>query len=267
MQQIGLKEHGYVFIPHQIDKEIIKRLISKWIEFHSQPLEHKKTFVFGENGGYEYKGPEHPDFKENFHISLNYLENNIHTYNGIDMNFFNIASAFIYENKDLIKEAVNIVTLGNLSELQVEEAVMNAQLRFLHYPSRDFVEGGILAIPHVDKGITIHFTEDAPGFQVLWKGRWINVGQMANHILAYPGLLGQYYSKCEFPALCHRVVNTKETSEKGRNSIVMFIDPGNVTYNKSKYGKTQETFSCGENYNLDFETFKEFFTTLENKVL
>ena len=73
---------------------------------------------------------------------MNYLENNIHTYNGIDMNFFNIASAFIYENKDLIKEAVNIVTLGNLSELQVEEAVMNAQLRFIHYPSRDFVEGG-----------------------------------------------------------------------------------------------------------------------------
>jgi isopenicillin N synthase-like dioxygenase len=267
MQQIGLKEHGYVFIPHQIDKEIIQRLISKWIEFYNQPLEHKKTFVFNEYGGYEYKGPESLDFKENFHFSLEYIKKDFRAYNGTDMNLFNIASGFLHENKVLVKEVVELFCKDSLSEEQIEEAVLNAQLRFLHYPPRDFVEGGILAIPHVDKGITIHFTEDAPGFQILWKEKWIDVRQMASHILVYPGLLGQYYSKCEFPALCHRVVNTNEASKNGRNSIVMFIDPGDVTYNKKDYGKTQETFSKGENYNLTFDTFKDFFTTLENKVL
>jgi len=265
---IALKEHGYVQIPYE--KHInyfIKTTMELWKKFHNQELSHKLKFVFGEEGGYEYKGPTDPDYKENFHISLSYNPDYPWMTN-IDRDFICAAQKLIFESMNIALEVAGILDEGtdtfNVPGL-TNESQNSWMLRLLHYPPRESKD--LLAIPHIDKAVTIHLDEDAPGLQILWKNEWQSVEPMAGHVLAYPGMLGQYYSECEFPALCHRVQATEQTCLKGRNSIVLFVRFGDVVYDKGTFGKTQERFPNGENYDLSFLEFEKFFTDLENKVL
>ncbi len=254
----ALLHHGYVQVPHVgILNNQIKNVMNNWKLFCAQPLEHKNKFVFDVDG-YENKSTAKGDFedKENMHISLSYEPDIVGT---------NVDSELIYSVKKLIKDSVPVVL--DIAKIYKEhsdfmlvelfsECIDMWSARLLHYPSQE-VE--FLAKSHIDLGISIHFGEDAPGFEVLHNGVWQPVQPMHEHLLTYAGATGQYYTNSKIDALCHRVVTTPETRSKGRSSLVLFIDPGSFMYNKKAYGPTQKRFPAGENYGVPFDEFQKFF--------
>lgn len=263
---LALHEHGLIMLPFYEGFDIhIKTLMDSWRNFCTQDLEHKETFIFTSNGGYEYKDQSKRDYKENFHISLGYSPEVFQ--NEIDKKLFLSARMLINESFPLIKDISEI--MGEESDFDLSKLVLDAKnrwtIRLLHYPPHKNSKKELLADPHIDKGITVHLTEDREGLEVFWKGKWVVPHMMANHVLTYPGMLAQYYSS--FPALCHRVRALPETLEFGRNSIVMFIDFGDVVYDKKVFGSTQEVFPEGENYKMSSQEFSKFFTKTKTRVL
>lgn len=243
-------------------KNTSDKLAVAWKQFCLLRLDQKEKHFFGKNGGYEYKDENCQDHKENFHLTLDYsLPSNIST--PAEWIFVDIGKEFIYESFIVVKNMIKI--MSDAIEVDLTDIVCKNihmwTLRFLYYPPQ---KREYLAISHIDKGITTHWYEDAPGLQVFWNGRWHNVSHDKNHVQGYFGLLGQYYSHSNFPALCHRVVSSKETQERGRNSIVMFSDFGDVRYNKELFGSTQKVFPAGENYNMSFEELKRYFIQMQN---
>jgi isopenicillin N synthase-like dioxygenase len=235
-------------------------LASSWKLFCSQSLRHKEKHIFGQNGGYEYKDENSQDHKENFHLTLDYSTSfKVNTL--ADIVFIDKGKKFIHKSFTVISEIVQI--MSDTIEVDLTDIVCNDisrwVLRFLYYPPQ---KREYLAISHIDKCITAHWYEDAPGLQIFWNGTWHNVQHKENCVHGYFGLLGQYYSRSNFPALCHRVISSKETRERGRNSIVMFSDFGNVRYNKDFFGPTQKVFPTGENYNMSFEELKKYFVQM-----
>lgn len=242
-------------------KKDLSKLAEYWRLFYEQPLSEKEKHIFSDYvGGYEYKGPESLDYKENFHLSLKYKipENSTSL---VDFAFLTSAKKFISSSWHMIVPMIEIMdqaTDSNMASLLIED---NFTLRFLHYFPREgtSLENNFLAAPHIDKGVTIHFYEDHPGLQVLWGNQWNKVYHNPDNVHGYFGMLGQLYSNCGFPALCHRVVPTPKTIKYGRTSIVLFIDFGDKIYNKEKFGSTQKVFPNGENYNMPIEDFSKYF--------
>lgn len=249
-------------------KRQIDLVMEAWKGFYEQDIAHKQKYVMTHTGGYELKNKtgETYDNKENMHISLAYEP---------DFKSLSLEDKVLFTRaKDLIKALFNSIMnvaivfdgYGDSDVVELfEQAKNNFILRLLHYPSGSPEE--ILAVSHIDKGITIHITENAPGLQILWKGQWLSIEPEPDHLLAYAGLLGQYYTCCAVPALCHRVINCDQTFKHGRDSMVMFIDIGDMTYDKKEWGRTQDIFPAGENYNMNFNSFKNYFTNIENVVL
>lgn len=259
----ALKHFGYIQVSYATDlRHLISLAMQTWKQFWNQNLEHKKEFEFTPHGGYEFKDQSMPDFKENFHVSLDFVPAPNIALSNIDIAFIDAAKNLIKHSIPTVKEVAKI--MGEGSNFDLETLIVQAKnkwsLRFLHYPPR--MTNSDLAESHIDKGITIHFDEDRPGLEVFWQNEWQTAHPMAGYVLAYPGMLGQYYSKCEFAALCHRVTALPETLEKGRNSVVLFLDFGDVIYAKETFGRTQDVFPAGENYHMNFESFKKYFKPL-----
>lgn len=243
----------------------LKKDLSKLVEylrlFYEQPLAKKQKHIFSDYiGGYEYRGPESLDFKENFHLSLGY---NIpeDTKNSTSLNFLKFGKKLIPYFFDTFMPMIEIMdeaTDSSISTLLTQERFT---VRFLHYFPREGknIENNLLAAAHIDKGITIHLYEDYPGLQVLWGNQWNKVYYNLKNVHGYFGMLGQLYSNCSFPALCHRVVSTPKTLVYGRTSIVLFIDFGDKIYDKEIWGSTQKIFSNGENYGMSYEEFSKYF--------
>lgn len=261
--------NGFVQIARDPELQTaIDDVMSSWKAFYEQDVVHKQKYHMTHTGGYELKNKtgETYDDKENMHISIAYYPK-VKKMSLIDQILFNRSKRLIRLLFDSIMNIARVFDgYGDSDILDLfEQAKNNFILRLLHYPPGSPDE--VLASSHVDKGITVHVTENAPGLQILWKGEWLSIEPKPDHLLAYAGMLGQYYTCCAVPALDHRVINCEQTFKNGRDSAVMFIDIGNVTYDKDKWGRTQDVFPNGENYNLNFNAFKQYFTTLDKIVL
>ncbi len=261
-----LKQNGYFSLP-VADLSFAQKMEhfdSLWQEFLAQPLEVKQRHAFANDNGYEYKGPDNPDYKENFHLSLGYELPEAST--DIDKAFIAIGKSILRDIVPTVRDVMDVVQ--EESGIDMFTPAMRAHnewiLRSLYYPPdipgkrRDF-----LALPHIDKGMTIHLDETNDGLEIKWDGQWVKVPGRKGYVHGYAGMLGQYHSECHLKALCHQVVSTPVSQQFGRRSHVIFIDHGDVRYNKAKFGSTQTNFPNGENYTMSFEEFKQYFIAKE----
>jgi isopenicillin N synthase-like dioxygenase len=263
---ISLLENGIVFLPISSSfLTLIKELDAHWVEFLSQDDSHKQIHVFEDGMGYEYRSPDEPDYKETFHIRPGYQLPKKHS--EADVRFVQTAKIVLIE---LIPIVANFAeSLSDLAQRDMKAFVTTHVeqwiLRSLNYPPRttEQIENKdtILADGHVDKCLTFGLTETAPGLEILSikDKQWVPVKHKEGYLHGYAGLLGQYYTNCEVKALCHQVVTTPVTERDGRRSHVSFIDFGAVQYNKAKYGRTQNNFAHGENYDMPCEQYNQYF--------
>jgi hypothetical protein len=257
----SFKENGYFEYPIFDLYKPIQKLANYWQVFCDQPYFEKNKFYFSEeSGGYEYQGEESLDFKETFHFSLN---------NNFSFNDKSSASVALLKNSEdfltsfqfLVKDIIEIIDKASgtnmASMLDLERFILRFNTYFPTIGTQR--EKSLLAAPHIDKGITIHLYEDCSGFEILWKGQWSKVIHRQKFLIGYFGMLGQFYSKGNFPALCHRVSPHMKSIQHGRRAIVLFIDFGDYIYDKEKWGSTQKVFPNGENYGMPFEEFLQYF--------
>lgn len=256
----SFKQNGYFNYPILDLGKSINNLSKHWHWFYEQPHFEKSRHPFQDYiGGYEFKGEGSLDYKENFHYSLKYQ---------IPLTGSSINVAFLKSNEQVIREcydwAKRIVTQMDRASGSNMASLLDIErftLRCLHYfPTFGTQrENDLLAASHIDKGITIHLYEDCSGLEILWNGQWVKVLHDPKKALGYFGMLGQLYSNCTFPALCHRVAPTPYSSRHGRSPIVLFIDFGDQVYDKETWGLTQQVFPNGENYNMPIEEFSKYF--------
>ncbi len=265
-KQHALLTHGYIQSPYpaRLEKEV-DFMLKLWKAFCEQNLKHKQQYTFARPGGYEYKGPTEKDYKENFHISLNYDHSLDDTFvSKTDTDFFSHAKKLINNNIHVVEEIIDTMDIyGTMREMIITSKDIWT-LRLLHYPKRPYCDEKFLAVAHPDKaGITIHLTETMEGLEVLWNASWKPISKMAHHIIAYPGLTTQYHTKGLVKGLTHRVRMMPEIEKESRYSIVLFIDFGDIFYNKT-LGNTAEIFPNGENYLLGFKEFSKYFLDQPN---
>lgn len=260
----GLLKNGVVHIPVTPSfLQLTKDLDIAWANFVSQDKRHKDTYVFANGMGYEYRGVDARDYKETFHIKAGYqLPRNHST---VDLLFIETAKSILIDSVPIVADFAE--SLSDIAECDMRTFVTAHTdqwlSRSLNYPPRtqQQVAAGenVLAARHIDKGLTFHIAETDPGLMIFWNGEWRSVHHIPGFIHGYGGMLAQYYTQCKVKALCHEVLTTPVTEIKGRRSHVLFIDFGNVHYNKHAYGPTQVTFPCGENYNMSPEEFNTYF--------
>jgi len=258
----SFKQNGYFQYPMLDFSKKTDNLAKHWHWFYEQPyLEKSKHFFDDYIGGYEHKGENSVDFKENFHFSLKYKIPSSGS-SSTSITFLKTAEEVLLSSYDWVKQIVTHMDRATGSEMTSLLDIERFTLRFLHYfptletPHRKYE---LLAAPHIDKGITIHLYEDCSGLEILWNGEWIKLNHPHKKALGYFGMLGQLYSQCSFPALCHRVSPTLYSMRHGRYSIVLFIDFGDMVYDKETWGSTQTVFPNGENYNMPIEEFSKYF--------
>lgn len=264
-EQPRLDQNGYstIVLPRDL-KRRIDHLDSFWKEFCKQSSEEKSKFSFNSDGGYEYKNKEALDFKENFHVSMSYRIN--------DMELTQVDRFFLQAAYDVLNEVAPLV--HHIAGLISKESDCNFlsilgnrtlwSLRCLHYMPSD---REVIAYPHVDKGpFTLHLRESVGGLEYFWKGKWHSLDFSNGETGYFPGLLGQYHSECLINGLSHRVVSTPESRKNGRFSLVLFLDTANpIQYNKAKFGPSQTCFEPGENYEMEFEQFKQYFVSTDDR--
>jgi len=255
--------NGYFHMRHNVAyANIFSAFADKWKTFQRQPMAVKARHAFVNDTGYEYKSASASDFKENFHLTRGYQTPPKATQ--IDVEFLEYGKSLLDEITPLVQSIAQVISAAGKFDITSMVMGMKDQwvLRCLRYFPRTMAQieanENLLAVPHADQGLTIRIYEDGAGFEVLWNGEWIAVDPNPNCLMAYPGLVGQYYSDCRLPALCHRVVSNHETELRGRNSIVIFIGFGEVEYD-SRNGRIKDRFAYGENYLMPVHEFKQLF--------
>ena len=255
----NFKKDGYFQYPISFEQtKVNNQLMGFWKKFLFQPSKDKLLQPFDDYlGGYEYRGPKSLDYKENFHISLDYeLPDNA---TQITKEFVSFAKEYILDIKNTVIEMVSIMDQAgnsNLSKLILDPVKARWTMRCINYPMQ-FRK--LLAASHIDKGITIHITETSKGLKIFWKGKWHLVKGDKSKMHGYFGMLGQLYSNSAFPALTHKVVSTLTSMFFGRKTIVLFIDFGDYIYDKASWGPTQKVFPNGENYDMSQQEFFKYF--------
>lgn len=252
---------GYETLPYDPDtQQLVKNLAQAWKSFLDQPLEEKMKLAYSNNTGYENKGPEARDYKEDFHVTLQYPVSAIPGISSVSIEFLKAAHAVLC-NQNLVRSLAELLTESSDFDF-VKAMIENSSswiVRCLYYPPQ---EKEIIAAEHPDKGpATIHVYDSTPGLQGWINGKWeYMVFDHTSEAVGYPGLLGQFHSKCTVKALPHRVISTSTSRKEGRISIVIFVDfPGKVIYNKAKFGPTQDVFKEGSNTVMNFEEFSQYF--------
>ncbi len=160
---------------------------------------------------------------------------------------------------DFARSVEEIFALKGFAQ-EVSESKDAWTFRYLHYFG-DRAVGDETALPHVDKGgFTLHLFESCPGLQYLnFDKTWQEMPVSDRETVIIPGLQLQFKSKNELKALCHRVVATEYSAEKGRYSMVCFIPlKQTLVYNKAGSGRTQE-FAPGFNYEMSYEDISKIF--------
>lgn len=265
MEQLkNLQKNGYITLP--IEEQVrmdIQKALDAWKEFCRLPKEAKGSYIFSQGVGYESSVPGRVDTKETFQLTHPYGVEKFsaaHHFTFAEQNFFDLALYLL----TLLEYDVSKIAeaMGASEELQkaIYRDKYRWKMRFLHYPSRTYQEGSLIAAPHTDKaGFTIHLTEDMEGLEIFWNDRWNPIGTDTTNIIAYPGMTMQYHTQGIAKGICHQVRMMPEIAHRSRYSIVLFIDFGNIHYDKATWGNTQKVFPCGENYKMPFEEYKKYF--------
>lgn len=270
----NLKTDGFVSISYPNDlRMVVNKAIKSWKEFCKLETSLKQSLPYsnGADGvGYEFKdgSGNKGDRKENFDLTLsgnNWLKENIKSIDSKaviefiedGLNLVSLAEPLIL---DFAKEVEREFSLAGFSE-EVSLSRNNFFFRFIHYFPNSPV-GVETATAHVDQsGFTLHLFESDKGLECLdFKGNWVPMPVSENQTVIINSMQLQLRSKGELKALAHRVISNKETEEKGRYSLVCFVQLKNTPkYNKNKFGRLQEK-DAGFNYKMSFDEFKQMFT-------
>lgn len=242
-----------------------------WKKFCALPVEIKKGLPYSNGGagvGYEIKdgSGNKGDRKENFDVTVeakNWLAANSEVIsNPAVLDFLEKAIALVSLIKptvvDFAQQSESAFSLKGFAE-EVSASDKAFFVRFIHYFD-DRNAGDETASAHVDQsGFTLHLFEDAPGFQILTGGKWIDLPITAGETLIIPSMQMQLRSGSELKATCHRVVATPETAKLGRYSSVCFVQLKDTPkYDKDTHGRLQERAS-GFNYDMPHEEFSALF--------
>lgn len=261
-----LEKEGYLKVDFSTELSIaVARATQAWRAFYKQSINHKILLPFEKQGGYENKDQTIDknllDHKENFHITSLYQFPDSFNATKIDLEFLNASKDLLETIRPALLQAAEI--LSKITNLDFTSIAVtnntNLILRFIRYYKQD---NYTLAHHHPDKGgHTFHLYDSTPGFEKFWNNKWSEIKFNESEMVFFPGLLAQYHSKCKLVALNHRVISSEESRTVGRDSIVLFNDyPNyNAEYNKEEFGPAQEAFIPGQNYDMDFDTFKKFF--------
>jgi isopenicillin N synthase-like dioxygenase len=269
----NFKRDGFVYFKYPKElRNAVEEAERLWVNFCGLPKKIKESVPYSNGGagvGYELKNGigKNADRKENFDITIpgeDWVEKNISAFKHKE------TVAFMRKVGELVTK-IKPVVLDFAKSIEKEYGIKDFKdevlksegaffVRFIHYFG-DRQTGEEIATSHVDQsGFTLHLFESQPGFQYLsydkkWKGALVTKGET----LIIPSMQMQLRSEGEIKAMCHRVVATEETKDKGRYSMVCFVQLKDTRqYNKSKFGRLQE-MEPGFNYNMTREEFEKMF--------
>lgn len=268
-----LKTMGYVTLTYPAELRVaVDKTVDMWKQFCALPIEVKKGFLYSNNAdgvGYELKegiGIK-ADRKENFDVALSSAEwlmkNSEIIQNPIALEFVQNAVALVGVMKPTIlefaRQAEAEFGLEGFAK-EIEESEGGFFTRFIHYFGGRNSEEEIATAHNDQSGFTLHLYESAEGLQCLtYDGEWVNMPVSRGETVIIPAMQMQLRSKGELRALCHRVIATPHTAEKGRYSAVCFVQFKNTPrYDKDKCGRLQER-ELGFNYTMPLEEFAELF--------
>ena len=269
----NLKTNGLVAVPYPAELRRAVEITAKaWKKFCALPLETKKGLPYSNSGagvGYELKDGVgvKADRKENFDVTTA-GKDWVRTYaqaieNSTALDFVQLATDLVGLLKPIIldfaRECEKEFNLpGFVDEVaQSEDAFF---VRFIHYFG-DTEVGNEIATAHADQsGFTLHLFESDPGLQCLtYDGTWIDMPVSAHETVIIPDMQMQLRSKGELKALCHRVIATPETAQRGRFSAVLFVQFKHTPkWDKATQGRLQER-EPGFNYSMSHGDFSKLF--------
>lgn len=257
-------------------RKAVEEAVILWKKFCDLPESEKKLVPYSSSStgvGYELKDGvgKSADKKENFDITIpgeSWVSENAKSFKSPDtLRFVKKVGELVTLMKPLILEFAKEVEKefrvpGFASEVSESDSAFF--VRFIHYFG-DRKVGDEIATSHVDQsGFTLHLFESSEGFECLMFsgknfGKWIRVLVTAGKTVIIPSMQLQLRSKGRLPALCHRVVATKDTASKGRYSAVCFVQLKNTPqYDKAKHGRLQEK-EPGFNYSMNLGEFGKLF--------
>lgn len=268
-----LKTKGFVAVSYPRNlRSAVNKTIGSWKNFCALPNDVKKGLPYSNNAdgvGYELKhgGGNKGDRKENFDVALagsDWLEKHATSINNpVVLEFVENATTLVGILKpivlDFARQSQDTFGIDGFVD-EVERGDDVFFVRFIHYFG-DRKLGEETATAHTDQsGFTLHLFESAPGLECLtYDGEWINMPVSEGETVIIPSMQMQLRSKGSLKALCHRVVATPETADKGRYSAVCFVQLKKTPkYDKSKHGRLQEKVP-GFNYNMSEAEFAKLF--------
>lgn len=254
--------YGIIDYPESL-KNTVSRLMENFISFCDQSVEHKHHLAYKNSMGYENRdktiNPDSVDHKESFYIKSSYEIADPSLASKID-------EAFISSCKQLLEEALPIIEgstkiLSEIADVDLTQYFDKSALtlRAIHYypdASRE------IAHHHVDRGgQTYHLFESTDGLEAYWQEKWSNIIFDQNQMIYFPCIQAQYASKCKLKGLSHRVVSNNDSIQRGRYSLVLFIDYNKLPYKYSmnKKGPIEKAFTLGQNYTISFEDLENYF--------
>ncbi len=268
-----LQKIGFVTVPYPKNlRTSVNKTVVSWKKFCELPASTKQNLPYSNNTagvGYELKEGvgKKADRKENFDITTagtDWLKKNESTIkNPIALDFIEDAAALLGVIKPLIlnfaKEVEETFKIKDFQK-EVKESELAFFVRFIHYfGNRDV--GEETATAHADQsGFTLHLFESDPGLQCLTgEKEWIDMPVTEGETVIIPAMQLQLRSEGKLKALCHRVIATPTTAEKGRYSAVCFVQLKKTPkYDKEKHGRLQEK-EPGFNYSLSHNRFQTLF--------
>ncbi|MDO8582672.1 MAG: 2OG-Fe(II) oxygenase family protein [bacterium] len=268
-----LQTKGFVAVTYPTDlRQAVERAVGAWKDFCALPEKAKQEFPYSNNAdgvGYELKegvGAK-ADRKENFDVTVGgkdwLTQNAVRIGNTAAHEFTDNATALVRIMKPIIldfaRKTEKDFSIENLTD-EVDSGEDVFFVRFIHYFG-DRAEGEETATAHADQsGFTLHLFESAAGLQCLtFDKKWIDMPVSAGETVIIPAIQLQLRSHGALTALCHRVIATEETAQKGRYSAVCFVQlKGTPKYDKERCGRLQEK-EAGFNYGMPHEEFIKFF--------
>lgn len=261
----NLKDRGFVSVEYPASlRKAVKETVEAWKEFCALPAEIKQSVGYVNGVGYELKQEEGKtlDKKENFDVILG-ASQSLNISNDVVEHFVLHAEHLVRLMKELVSDFAQEVedefTIDSFHQ-EVTSAEDRYFVRFIHYFG-DRKAGDDIATPHADQsGFTLHLFESAPGLQALsYDGKWIDMNVSDGETVIIPSMQMQLRSGGDIKALCHRVVATPESAEKGRYSAVCFVQlKDTVKYDKENQGRLQDK-EPGFNYSMEYDEFQQLF--------
>lgn len=272
----NLQHKGYVLFSYPATLQwFVDRSVESWKKFCALPVEIKKGLPYSNDGagvGYELKEGvgRNADRKENFDVAIggrDWLDtHSAHIASPVVREFIINATTLVSIMKPLILDFARQAEKAYWLKGFVDEVVNGEDaffVRFIRYTGNREV-GEEIATAHADQSaFTLHLSESDPGFQYLSLARrnrkWVDLPFSDGETFIIPSMQMQLRSKGKLKALCHRVVATKKTAKKGRESMVCFVQLKNFPkYDKARHGRLQEK-PAGFNYDMSPTEFKKLF--------